>query len=58
MKIARVIPICKSGEKNIFSNYRPIFILPQLSKMLEFFFEVRLSYFVCKNKILNESIWI
>ena len=33
MKIARVIPIIKSGEKNIFSNYSPISILPQLSKI-------------------------
>ena len=55
MKIAMIILIFKSGEKNIFSNYRPIFILPQLSNILEKLFEVRLSDFICKNKIFNES---
>ena len=57
MKIARAMPIFKSGEKNIFSNHRPISILPQLSIIVEFFYKVRLSDFICKNKILNESIY-
>ena len=34
-KIARVIPIFKSGDKNIMTNYCPISILPTLSKVLE-----------------------
>ena len=33
MKIARAIPISKSGEKKTLSNYRPISILPKLSKI-------------------------
>ena len=55
MNIGRAMPISQSGEKNIFSNYRSISILPQLSKIVEKLFEVRLSDFICKNKILNES---
>ena len=35
MKIAKVIPLYKSGSKNDFNNYRPISLLPQLSKFLE-----------------------
>ena len=35
MKIAKVIPLFKSGSKNDFNNYRPISLLPQLSKILE-----------------------
>jgi retron-type reverse transcriptase len=35
MKIARVIPIFKSGERTLFNNYRPISILPVFSKLLE-----------------------
>ena len=35
MKIAKVIPLYKSGSKNDFNNYRPISLLPQLSKILE-----------------------
>ena len=34
-KIARVTPVFKSGDKNDLSNYRPISILPSLSKVLE-----------------------
>jgi len=35
MKIARVIPIFKSGYQHKFNNYRQISILPALSKILE-----------------------
>jgi len=35
MKFAKVIPIFKSGNVNTISNYRPISILPVVSKLLE-----------------------
>ena len=35
MKIARVIPLFKTGNTKEFSNYRPISLLPQFSKILE-----------------------
>ena len=35
MKIAKVIPIFKSGDKSQFNNYRPISVLSQFSKILE-----------------------
>ena len=44
LKIARVVPIFKSGDKALFSNYRPISVLPCFSKILE-----RLIY----NRIIN-----
>ena len=34
-KIAKVVPIYKSDDENIFNNYRPISILPALSKVFE-----------------------
>ena len=34
-KIAKVVPIFKSGNKQIVKNYRPISLLPTLSKILE-----------------------
>ena len=35
LKIAKVIVIHKSGKKNNMGNYRPISLLPQMSKILE-----------------------
>ena len=35
LKIAKVGPIYKSDDENIFNNYRPISILPALSKVFE-----------------------
>src|SRR6218665_2678422 len=35
IKIAKIVPIFKKGEKNDVSNYRPISILPYVSKLYE-----------------------
>ena len=35
MKIAKIIPIFKNGQKTEFTNCRPISILSQFSKLLE-----------------------
>lgn len=35
MKIAKISPVFKSGDKKIMSNYRPISVLPVFSKILE-----------------------
>ena len=46
MKIAKVIPIYKTGAKDEFNNYGPISLLPQFSKILEKLFDDRLEQFV------------
>ena len=35
MKVAKVVPIFKSGDQYSFSNYRPVSLLPAFSKILE-----------------------
>ena len=35
LKTAKVIPIHKTGEKSLMKNYRPISILPVVSKIIE-----------------------
>ena len=43
MKTAKVVPIYKSKQKDQFTNYRPISLLPTISKILE--------------KIIHKRIW-
>ena len=54
MKIAKIIPIHKTGAKDEFSNHRPILLLPQFHKILEKSFDDRLEQFICKNNILTD----
>ena len=35
MKVAKVVPIFKSGDQHLLSNYRPVSLLPSFSKILE-----------------------
>lgn len=55
MKIAKVIPLFKKGNKSEFSNYRAILLLPQVSKTLEKLFAIRLNTFLNEFKILSNS---
>ena len=55
MKIAKIVPLFKAGDKELFSNYRPVSILPQLSKILERLFYVRLNKFIESNNRLSEN---
>ena len=55
MKIARVIPLFKSGDDSTFNNYRPVSLPPQFSKILEKLFDNRLSAFIEKYNILSDS---
>ena len=50
LKIAKVTPIYKKGDKQIISNYRPISVLPVISKIFETVIHEQLSeYFVTNN---------
>ena len=55
IKIAKVIPLFKNGNKSDFSNYRPISLLSQFSKILEKIFNERLQQFLNANNILSNS---
>ena len=55
MKIARVIPLFKSGDKSLFTNYRPVSVLPVFSKFLERIVYNRLIIFLNKYDILSRN---
>ena len=55
LKIAKVIPIYKKGERDNLTNYRPISILPYFSKIFEKIMYTRLYDFTIKTNILFPS---
>ena len=54
LKIAKVIPIFKSGEKSSIENYRPIFLLPVFSKVIEKLIKTRILSFINRHDILYD----
>lgn len=52
-KIARVIPLFKSGNANDVANFRPISTLPIFSKIFEKLLHSRLNHFITVNNILT-----
>ena len=55
LKIAKVIPIYKSKNKQEFCNYRPISLLPSFSKIIEKVIHKRLYNFLNTNGIFYEN---
>ena len=55
MKIARVVPIFKKGQKESLNNYRPISLLTSISKILEKLVYTRTQNFLFNSKILSDS---
>ena len=54
-KIAKVVPLCKSGSTENLSNYQPISILTCFSKILEKLIYTRLSAFVQKHFVFTKT---
>ena len=55
LKIAKVVPIYKKGDKTLLSNYRPVSVLPAFSKILERLMYNRIVDFLERFQILNEN---
>ena len=53
-KVAKVVPIYKSGDRRLINNYRPVSVLPCFSKILEKLMYNRISNFIHKHSLLNE----
>lgn len=54
MKISIIKPIYKQGQRNEFSNYRPIAILSNLEKILERYISIHVKKFLTSQNIINE----
>ena len=53
--MAKIWPIYKKDDESLFSNYRPISILPAISKVIEKVIYNQLYSFFSQHKLLNES---
>ena len=59
LKRAVVLPLYKKGDDTSMVNYRPISLLPWLSKIIEKCIESRLLDYICKKyNIKPRSIWV
>ena len=55
LKIAKVVPIYKKDDAQVFSNYRPVSVLPSFSKILERLVFNRCVSFINKQNIINDN---
>ena len=55
LKIAKVLPIYESGEKAEIGNYRPNFVLSDISKLLEKLIFSRTTGFFEKHSIISKT---
>ena len=54
-KTSKVIPIYKKGDKANLNNYRPISMLPTISKIFELVIHMQLYAYFCENNLLCEQ---
>ena len=52
LKIAKIIPIFKKDDRTVFNNYRPISLLPIMSKVVEKVIADQMNEFFVKHKLL------
>ena len=55
LKTAKVVPIHKSGDKSVCSNYRPISLLPTVGKIFEKILKSRIVDFLDKNSVFTDK---
>ena len=53
LKLSRIKPLFKNGNKSQFNNYRPISLLPSLSKIFEYVMFDQLLHYFTENNLLS-----
>ncbi len=55
LKVSKVIPIYKKGDKQLPQNYRPVSIVPIFSKVFESLMHNQLSFYFESNDLMSDS---
>ena len=55
LKVAKVIPLFKKGNHHVFDNYRPISLLPSVSKIIEKIVYKQLHDYFLSKKLIYDS---
>ena len=53
-KRSKLIPTYKSGKKHCIENYRPVSVIPTISKVIEKLVHRQLSDYLERNNLLND----
>ena len=57
LKIGKVTPVFKKGDKQNFENYRPISIIPVFGKIFEKIIYSRLYSFLSSHNVLSDLVF-
>ena len=55
LKCAEVVPVFKSGNKHLATNYRPISLIFNIAKIMEKLIQNRLIDFLNKNNVISDK---
>ena len=53
LKVSKIIPLHKANDKMFLTNYRPIALLPSISKIFEYILLKKLTSHFIENKLLS-----
>ena len=57
LKISKVLPIYKKDDDSLFSNYRPILLLPSVSRIFERAIMTQLTEYLEDNELIHRNLY-
>ena len=57
LKVSKITPLHKANDKLLLTNYRPIALLPSISKIFEYILLEQLTNYFTENILLSLQQW-